>query len=1668
MDTEIENHPDFAVVWSFFGKFGKHLDLEDILLADITSWISEPWTKTSKVVDMMVKLMRKTGMRVDKQRWQKFITKAALKYDWELAVELQTAGFQTLSISRKLKILKMICEMQFDDNMKFKSVINTEEADDQRLKPVGRDEEGLLYWHQEDTDLNIRLYIEDEDDDDYTGWKVVCRTKDEIGNLISKLTDEPAHKVKGENSDEEEDIVETKFQIFLKTQCSSDATEDKMKKFLQTNIEKSIDEDFSANMKLENAEYSKDNDESKSVKEGSKSDIEDENSSNIKQENISIKREKDSPHLLDLKNDESSSLKTADSFEESKSETKIKLEPINSQTVEDVNIKITPAEPNTTGDEKAESCDTNIESSKPLQQGNNEGFVASPNINTENTINEMSTVPKLLEQNDSNDKFKSCPVSVIMSTVSTENVSVIPSQNQEVSSETSKSSVTINEKKSNLESTTTGKDIENKYIKNSTVNAPAQSCDQQIGSETSKSSVTISGNVNNIESATTGKDIENKDMENSSENAPAQSCDQELGSETSNCTVTLSKKENNLGSVTTGEDIENKEMENSTENAPSDQSRDQELGSEIKKSASTMSKNENNLESCEIDKQKGFDIQNKDASNYEKIDSVQSVNTSEPLEEKGSVSHDTDKIAKSMENNSKNSLPVQSDDSETKKEKEIIETIDAQSISEVKSQKTDESAVEIKSEIAKIESKGNVSGRENLIENSCPPQSDNGVVKENGLEIKTTEKTVSSIGMDDIASVSQPIATEKGIENTGNKNDDIGLPPTTDSTDKGLIKSDVKSSSIDILSSDKNALMKSDIVENVDKTSSLKSNVLASESVDSIPHTDLITENINISHKSPVHSDDKTEIKFMEDMISSIEPAMSKNTDEVLSPPTANEVIEESSMIQKHSLNTCSLPEKESPTDKTVNKTPDDIENREKPQTNITLGSQDDSFDSSKRNTENSSETDKQKYNQMIKQNANSSIENEVASNIKTIDSNSDTKPSVDNLDKKLPQKQSTESETKSESQDDNDKAISELIDDKSPDKIADSTGNVTVKEENAEVAENGQIKCLTECNQDTGDKIFNGESENTREETNKDQEEKENNEENVEEIKEKKSTTRKRGRKRRSGFGRKKPASVKKSTPSDTKRQQNHKPKKPKLSKLEQLKSEAENILYKEKNSKHSEGGAYTTRSGRRVKSAKQEETEAWQTIEDDSASKKKKKGSDVDEDFEYVEKKKSSSGSHRTERVKEEPKKEVKRVINDDTPCMKCGLFSHPETILLCDGCDKGHHMACLTPPLMIVPYEEWFCPKCSQEKLIKRLKEIYEELDSKLKLHQRKTRQNEYKKLLNEYTGISQTNILPEKAAPVKSRPPPKKRRRSYSSESEDLYSSEPSSPEVITTRRCRTKVSYDFSTFDKTIMDAIKDDIDIKSDEQVEKPISGKDIRTIIAAEKGEDVDEIGDDDTTPGRRKKRKLTNLNTSGSEAAESGSNYSISASEEEPSDEEFQLSGVTDSDDSLGGKRRSERKKRPYVKPIKRSKRLRRKRIQEEYETSLSESSEYEEAAPKRTKTKKKKRFNQYGRDSTEDEYVPPRRVNKVQEFIDDEEEENEEKNVKKPRRSRTLQSSSEEGDENKNKNSDIKNSAKRKDDGESSDDWSSLSSNAARTSEDDSNISDAESTENKTANT
>ncbi|KAL6873999.1 hypothetical protein ACP4OV_014081 [Aristida adscensionis] len=60
---------------------------------------------------------------------------------------------------------------------------------------------------------------------------------------------------------------------------------------------------------------------------------------------------------------------------------------------------------------------------------------------------------------------------------------------------------------------------------------------------------------------------------------------------------------------------------------------------------------------------------------------------------------------------------------------------------------------------------------------------------------------------------------------------------------------------------------------------------------------------------------------------------------------------------------------------------------------------------------------------------------------------------------------------------------------------------------------------------------------------------------------------------------------------------------------------------------------------------------------------------------------------------------RKRRKSVVNEamDQVCEQCNSGLHGDVMLLCDRCDKGWHLYCLSPPLERVPPGNWYCSDC-----------------------------------------------------------------------------------------------------------------------------------------------------------------------------------------------------------------------------------------------------------------------------------------------------------------------------------------------------------------------------------
>ena len=120
-------------------------------------------------------------------------------------------GYKRAKLALRIRIIKALCEAQFDLNARFKLNINKLEAGTLRLQPVrhilkrmiwkfflinrldvflllqlqiGKDKLGNCYWFQVDPEANVRVYREDLDDET---WELVASNRFFFCNFIYDL-----------------------------------------------------------------------------------------------------------------------------------------------------------------------------------------------------------------------------------------------------------------------------------------------------------------------------------------------------------------------------------------------------------------------------------------------------------------------------------------------------------------------------------------------------------------------------------------------------------------------------------------------------------------------------------------------------------------------------------------------------------------------------------------------------------------------------------------------------------------------------------------------------------------------------------------------------------------------------------------------------------------------------------------------------------------------------------------------------------------------------------------------------------------------------------------------------------------------------------------------------------------------------------------------------------------------------------------------------------------------------------------------------------------------------------------------------------------------------------------------------------------------------------------
>ncbi|XP_043929278.1 remodeling and spacing factor 1 [Protopterus annectens] len=238
------------------------------------------------------------------------------------------------------------------------------------------------------------------------------------------------------------------------------------------------------------------------------------------------------------------------------------------------------------------------------------------------------------------------------------------------------------------------------------------------------------------------------------------------------------------------------------------------------------------------------------------------------------------------------------------------------------------------------------------------------------------------------------------------------------------------------------------------------------------------------------------------------------------------------------------------------------------------------------------------------------------------------------------------------------------------------------------------------------------------------------------------------------------------------------------------------------------------------------------------------------------------------------------------------------------------------------MIIPDGEWFCPPCEQKLLCEKLDEKLQDLDSHLKKKERAERRRE--RLV--FVGISLDNIIPSMEPEVEA-PPEEKKKSSKKSPATERRST-----------RARKLISYRFDDFDEAIDEAIEEDVREADGggggkgKDMSNIIGhrGKDMSAILQQEGEERQESRRPQRAAACRKKRRRLNDLDSDSSfDDDESEDEFKIS----ESSQDDFVVSEeCEDSEDHVISDDSDYNARRPrwrFVKPMKRSRRLHRRRI-------------------------------------------------------------------------------------------------------------------------------------------
>lgn len=188
--------PDFAVICSFINLFGDKIDLQKLNIEQLKSSLEDQSELENDLIELHIKLLKKVRRYFVRDQWEKALIRFASEYSYEDSYEIESLGYLKTKPSTKVRLLRNLLEYQFDCDLKFKAAINSSQANELRVQPIGRDIHGGSYWHLVDEEGNFSVFLEKPLD--YKYFKAICTKPEELNYLIEELDKTKEEKVKGE------------------------------------------------------------------------------------------------------------------------------------------------------------------------------------------------------------------------------------------------------------------------------------------------------------------------------------------------------------------------------------------------------------------------------------------------------------------------------------------------------------------------------------------------------------------------------------------------------------------------------------------------------------------------------------------------------------------------------------------------------------------------------------------------------------------------------------------------------------------------------------------------------------------------------------------------------------------------------------------------------------------------------------------------------------------------------------------------------------------------------------------------------------------------------------------------------------------------------------------------------------------------------------------------------------------------------------------------------------------------------------------------------------------------------------------------------------------------------------------------------------------------------